>query len=224
MLAPFHAAVKSVLPAATSTVIGGTSIGPAPWWQQLVAAGGLSDMDVAAIHPYPGSNEGYEEEGIPAQVRQFGAVLGSTPLWSTVLGWRSDVDDRFLAQADNVGRSMNWQTVPGVPVGNRCFDEGSFGDDPVSISLVRATSSVDDVRPAALATMTTSGMLPGSPYLSMSGTGIPRGCRADVGPAPGGTDAVSGVWTDGLPVTASRTRTDPSGAAVPVTVTSEYGN
>ena len=26
----------------------------APWWQQLVTAGGLADMDVAAVHPYTG--------------------------------------------------------------------------------------------------------------------------------------------------------------------------
>ncbi len=225
VLAPFYAAVKSVLPGGRSTVIGGTSIGPAPWWwQQLVTAGGLADMDVAAIHPYPGSDDGYEEDGIPAQIRQLQALLGAKPLWFTEVGWWSDGDYDFLAQADDVSRSLIWQKALGVPVENYFFDEGSFGNDSVSFSLIQASSSVDYVKPAALATMTTNGILAGRPYLSMPATGIPQGYRADFGTTPGGTTDVSAVWTDGLPVTASLTLTDPSGAAVPVTRTSEYGN
>ena len=79
VLAPFYAAVKSVEPGfgvdrhrrvrPSNRAVG--------WWQQLVAAGGLADMDVAAIHPYTGSNDSYEEDGMPAQVRQLQAIIGS---------------------------------------------------------------------------------------------------------------------------------------------------
>ncbi len=225
VLAPFDAAVKSVLPGEGSTVIGATTLGTAVgWWRQLVAAGGLAELDVAALHPYTGSDDAYEEDGIPTQVRQVRAVLGSTPLWFTEIGWWSDGDFDFLAQADDVSRALLWQKALGVPVENYFFDEGSFGNDGVSFSLVQSTSSVDYVKPAALSTMTTTGLLAGRPYASMPDTGIPHAYRADFGTAAGGTTDLAAVWTDGLPVTASVRATDPAGSPVPVTLTSEYGN
>ena len=225
VLAPFYAAVKSVLPGSASTVIGGSSLEPSfGWWQQLVAAGGLADMDVAAIHPYTGSNDAYEEDGMVAQVQQVQALLGSKPLWFTEVGWWNDGDYNFLAQADNMARSLIWQKVLGVPVENYFFDEGGWGNWGVSFSLIQATSSVDYVKPAALATMTTSGILAGRPYLGMPSTGIPQSYRADFGTAPGGGTDVSALWSDGLPVTSSVTVTGAPGSTVPVTVTSEYGN
>ena len=68
MLQPFYAAVKAILPGSSSTVIGGASLDvPIGWWQQLIAAGGLNDLDVASIHPYTGNNDSFEEYGnIPA--------------------------------------------------------------------------------------------------------------------------------------------------------------
>ncbi len=149
VLAPFYAAVKSVLPGSSSTVIGGSTLEPvAWWWQQLVAAGGLADMDVAAVHPYTGSNDAYEEDGMAAQVRQVQALLGGKPLWFTEVGWWSDGDYNFLGQADDVTRSMIWQKALGVPVQNYFYDEGSWGNDGISFSLVQASQSVDYVKPA----------------------------------------------------------------------------
>ena len=224
VLAPFYAAVKSVLPGSSSTVIGGSSLEPSPgWWQQLIAAGGLADMDVAAIHPYTGSNDSYEEDGMPAQVRQVQALLGSKPLWFSEGGWWSDGEYDYVAQADNVARSLIWQKVLGVPVDNYFFDEGSWGNDGVSFSLIQAANGDDYVKPAALTTMTSSGLLAGRPYVSMPSTGIPQAYRADFGTTAGGTTDLAAVWTDGLPVTASVTATAPSGGTVPVTVTTEYG-
>jgi hypothetical protein len=225
VLAPFYAAVKSVLPGSASTVIGGSSLEPAvAWWQQVVAAGGLADMDVASIHPYPGSNDAYEEDGMVAQVRQLQVLLGSKPLWFTEVGWWSDGDYNFLAQSDDVARSLIWQRVLGVPVENYFFDEGGWGNDGVSFSLIEAGASVDYVKPAALATMTTSGLLAGRPFLGMPTTGIPQSYRADFGTTSTGSTDVSALWSDGLPVTASVTVTGTAGSAVPVTVTSEYGD
>ena len=224
VLAPFYAAVKSVLPGSTSTVVGGSTLEPVPgWWQQLIAAGGLADMDVAAIHPYTGSNDAFEEDGMASQVRQVQALLGGKPLWFTEVGWWSDGDYNFLGQADDVTRSLIWQKALGVPVENYFYDEGSWGNDGVSFSLVQASQSVDYVKPAALATMTTSRLLAGRTYLSMPSTGIPQGYRADFGTAAGGTTRVSAVWTDGLPVTASVTLTSPTGSTDPITITNEYG-
>ena len=225
VLAPFYAGVKSVEPGASSTVIGGSTLEPVVgWWQQLIAAGGLSAMDVAAIHPYTGSNDAYEEDGMATQVRQVQALLGSKPLWFTEIGWWSDGDYNYLGQANSVTRSMIWQKVLGVPVQNYFFNEGSWGNDGISFSLIQASSTVDYVKPAALATMTTSGALAGRPYLSMPATGIPQGYQANFGAAPGGTTAVAAVWSDGLPTTSTITVTDPNGGTIPVTITSEYGD
>ena len=224
VLAPFYAAVKSVLPGSTSTVIGGSTLEPVIWWwNQLVAAGGLADMDVAAIHPYTGSNDAFEEDGMQTQVRQLQSVLGSKPLWFTEVGWWSDGDYNFLGQANTMARQLIWQRVLGVPVEGYFFNEGSWGNDGVSFSLVQASDSVDYVKPAALASMTTAHMLAGRSYRSMPDTGIPQAYRADFATVSGGTTDVAAVWTDGLPLTASVTATDPTGASVPVTMTDQYG-
>jgi len=225
VLAPFYAAVKSVLPGSASTVIGGSSLEPSiGWWQQLIAAGGLADMDVAAIHPYTGSNDSYEEDGMPAQVRQLQALLGSKPLWFTEIGWWSDGDYNYLGQANDMSRSLIWQKVLGVPVENYFYDEGAWGNNGISFSLIQATNTVDYVKPAALATMTTSGVLAGRPYVSMPATGIPQAYQADFGTTSGGSTDVAAVWSDGLSATAGVTLTDPAGGTDPITVTSEYGN
>ena len=224
VLKPFYTAVKSVEPGSSSTVIGGSSLEPVPWWwQQVIAAGGLASMDVAAIHPYTGSDDAYEEDGMQTQVRQLQAILAGKPLWFTEVGWWSDGDYNFLAQADDVARSLIWQKVLGVPVENYFFDEGNFGNNGVSFSLIQASSTDDYVKPSALATMATSGELAGRPYQSMPTVGIPQAYQADFGPVAGGTTSLAAVWTDGLPATATVTLTDPAGGHHPVTVASEYG-
>jgi hypothetical protein len=225
VLKPFYAAVKSVQPGPSSTVIGGSSLEPVPWWwQQLITAGGLAWMDVAGIHPYTGSNNAYEEDGMPSQVRQLQALLGGKPLWFTEIGWWSDGDYNFLGQANSVARSMIWQKVLGVAAQNYFYDEGTWGNNGISFSLVQASSTVDYVKPAALATMATSGILAGRPYLSMPATGIPQGYRADFGTTNGGTTKVAAVWTDGLAAQSAVTLTSPTGMTEPVTITSQYGS
>ncbi|HEY4928555.1 MAG TPA: discoidin domain-containing protein [Acidimicrobiales bacterium] len=224
VLKPFYTAVKSVEPGSSSTVVGGSTLEPSiGWWQQLAVAGGLAWMDVASIHPYTGSNDAYEEDGMQTQVRQLQALLGAKPLWFTEVGWWSDGDYNFLGQADDVARSLIWQRVLGVPVENYFYDEGDWGNNGVSFSLIQASSSDLYVKPSALATMTTSGVLAGRPYQSMPSTGIPQTFQADFGPAGGGSTSLAAVWTDGLPVTAAVTLTDPAGGSHAITVDSEYG-
>ena len=225
VLAPFYAGVKSALPGSASTVIGGSSLEPSPaWWQQLINAGGLSSMDVASIHPYTGSNDSYEEDGMATQIRQIQAMIGTKPLWFSEIGWWSDGDYNFLGQANTMSRSLIWQKVLGVPVENYFFDEGSWGNDGVSFSLIQVNRNVDYVKPSALATMTTSGALTGRPYLSMPSTGIPQAYQANFGAPTAGTTSLSAVWSDGLPVTSTVTLTKPGGGTDPITVTSQYGN
>ena len=118
---------------------------------------------------------------------------------------------------------MIWQKVLGVPAQNYFYDEGTWGNNGISFSLIQASNTVDYVKPSALATMTTSRLLAGRPYLSMPATGIPQGYRADFGTTAGGATKVSAVWTDGVAETASVTLTSPTGSTDPVTVTSEYG-
>jgi hypothetical protein len=224
VLAPFDEAVKSVLPGSASTVIGGSSLGVSiSWWQQVIAAGGLADLNVAGVHPYTGNNDSFEEDGIPAQVRQLQNLLGTTPLWFTEVGWWSDGDYDYLAQADIVARAMLWQKVLGIPVWNEYYDEGNWGNDGVTFSLIQASNTDDFVKPAALAVMATSTEIGNRPYLSMPSTGIPQTYEASFGPAPGGTDQLAALWSDGLDTTGSVTVTAPDGGSVPVTVTSEYG-
>ena len=210
--------MKSVEPGSASTVLGGSTLEPVPWWwQQVIAAGGLAWMDVAAIHPYTGSDDSYDEDGMAAQIAPAAGQLGSKPLWFTEVGWWSDGDYDFLCQADNMARSLIWQKVLGVPVENYFFDEGAWGNDGVSFSLIQTSNAVDYVKPAALATMTTSGMLAGRRYVSMPSTGIPHAFQADFGPVSGGSTDLAAVWTDGLPVTATVTARSPGGGTVPVT-------
>ena len=182
---------------------------PIGWWQQLIAAGGLKDLDVASVHPYTGNNDSFEEDGMPAQVRQLQGMLGGKPLWFTEVGWWSDGDYNFLNQANVVARAMIWQKVLGVPVWNYFFDEGNWGNDGVSFSLIQASSADDYVKPAALATMTTDPeMLAHRPYLSMPATGIPQTYEASFGATAGGTDQVAAALVG---------RTGPRPASVKVT-------
>jgi hypothetical protein len=232
VLEPFDAAVKSVEPGTGSTVVGGSSLDiPMSWWRQLVAAGGLRALDVASVHPYPGNNDAFEEWGDVDQVKELQALIGPTPLWFTEVGWWSDGNYNFVHQADAVSRAMIWQKVLGIPVWGYFFTEGDFGDG-VSFSLIQAGNTDDYVKPAALATMTTSQEIGSRPYAGLGNTGIPSTYEARFGPVPMVSTASSestaptdlaAVWSDGLSVNGSLTISRPGGGSVPVTLTSEYG-
>ncbi len=225
VLAPFYTAVKAAEPGDTSTVIGGSTLEPSiGWWQDLVTAGGLSDMDVAAIHPYTGNNDSFEEDGMQTQVQQLEAVLAGKPLWFTEVGWWSDGDYNYLGQADTVARAMIWMKVLDIPVWSYFFDEGSWGNNGVSFSLIQATSTDDYVKPSALATMVASNELAGRAPTGTPPTGIPQTYEATFGPSGNGSTDLAATWSDGLAVTGSVTVTAPGGGTVPVTVVDEYGN
>jgi hypothetical protein len=223
ILEPFYDAVKGAAP--QDTVIGGSSLGVAlSWWQQVVAAGGRSYMDAAGVHPYTGNNDSWDEDGTVAQVQQLEGVLGTTPIWFTEVGWWSNGPYDFLSQADTVASSMIWQEVLGVPIWGYYFDEGGWGNDGVSFSLIQDASTEDYVKPAALAVMEASKQLAGRSYLSSPQTGLPLSFEATFGPAPGGSDDLSAVWTDGLSLTAQVAVTSVGTGAVTLVVTDQWGN
>jgi len=225
VLEPFYAAVKSVEPGSTSTVIGASTLDVAvSWWQQLISAGGLSWLDVAAIHPYTGNNESFEEYGNIPKIQQLEGMLDGKPLWFTEVGWWSDGDYNFLNQANMVARAMIWQKVLDIPVWSYFYDEGNWGNDGVSFSLVQAANVDDYVKPGALAAMATSSEMASRPYLAMPSTGIPQTYEATFGPAGAGADQLAAVWSDGLSMTGAVTLTAPDGGSIPVTETDEYGN
>ncbi|MHB1843492.1 MAG: NHL repeat-containing protein, partial [Deltaproteobacteria bacterium] len=61
-LIPFYEAVKAADPSAQ--VIGGSAVGmDIGYWSAIAAAGGLSHLDIVGIHPYPGHNRAFEEQG-----------------------------------------------------------------------------------------------------------------------------------------------------------------
>lgn len=225
VLKPFYVAVKQV--DAKDTVLGGSTLGvPIAWWKALVAAGGLSYMDVATVHPYTGNNDSWEEDGVPAQLAVLQRLVLPRPLWISELGWWSDGPYDFLAQADNVAQAMVVQKTLDIPVWNYFFDEGSWGNDGVSFSLIQTSGRGDDyVKPAALATMTASRELSGSTFGGNSATGIPNVYQADFSRPSATRGSLAVVWTGGLAGVESMTVSGPAGSAatVPIVVTNEYG-
>ncbi len=119
---------------------------------------------------------------------------------------------------------MVWQKVLHIPVWNYYFDEGNWGNDGVSFSLIQVSQGDDYAKPAALATMAAAGQVGQRPFVSMPTTGIPQTYAADFGAAPGGTTLLAAVWSDGLSVNGAVTVTAPGGGTVPETVTSQYGS
>ena len=151
-------------------------------------------------------------------------MLGGKPLWFTEVGWWSDGDYNFLHQADVVSWAMLWQKVLNIPVWSYFYNEGNWGNDGVSFSLIQAGSVDDYVKPAALATMATANQVATRPYVAMPATGIPQTYEATFGPGSGQNNQLAAVWSDGLTTTGSVTVTAAGGGSIPVTVTSQYGN
>ena len=224
VLAPFYKAVKAAEPGSSSTVLGGTSIGPSVgWWQQLIAAGGLSDMDVAAVHPYTGNDDAFDEDGMQTQVEQLQGILQGKPLWFTELGWFSGGDYDYLSQANNLAQMMIWLKALNIPVWNYFFRRGHVGHravlvDPDRRQRRRLREAVGSVHHGRLP------QIGNRPYPLDALDGIPQTYQADFGPAAGGQTRLATVWSDGLDVTGAVTLVAPGGGSIPVTVTSQYGN
>lgn len=73
------------------TVVGGATSGvPLPYWEKLVAGGGLACMDAVSVHPYRYSST---PEGIETDIAELRALLDrheageAKPIWITEVGW-----------------------------------------------------------------------------------------------------------------------------------------
>ena len=225
VLKPFYGAVKRA--DAEDTVLGGSTLGvPTTWWKALVAAGGLSYMDVVTVHPYTGNNDSWEEDKEPAQLALLQRLVSPKPIWISEVGWWSDGPYDFLAQADNVAQAMVVQKTLDIPVWNYFFDEGSWGNDGVSFSLIQTSGRGDDyVKPAALATMTASAELSGSTFEGNSETGIPGVYQANFSRSSPTEGSLAVVWTAGIAAVESMMVTGPAGSTgeTPIVVADEYG-
>jgi hypothetical protein len=199
VLAPFHRAVKAV--DRTATVVGGSVCGIGyDYWRQIVAAGGLDVMDVAGIHPYPGHNRSFEEQGTIAELPVLRELLKrdgrQIPVWMTELAWWSDGSHNLMAQADTSARALLWMRANGIDKWAYFIPEGSWGNDGVTFSTVQTGGFV---KPSALALMTTSGQIAGRPFLGMVDTGAPSTYAMRFGPRAGSTGGELLVaWTDEL--------------------------
>ena len=223
VLEPFYKAVKAADP--QGTVVGGSSLGvDIPWWRQVVATGGLAYMDVAGVHPYTGNNDSWEEDGTISQVTRLKSLLHNKPIWFTEVGWWSNGPYNFLGQASTVARAMVWMKVLGIPVWNYFFDEGGFGNNGVSFSLIQGASTDDYVKPSALAVMEASQQLAGRKYLASPTVPIPLTYEADFGPTAGGTHNLATLWTQGLDVTAQVDVHTTGSSPVDVSVTNQWGD
>lgn len=198
VLAPMYRAVKSVDP--TATVVGGSACGVAlDYWKGIVAAGGLDVMDVAGIHPYPGHNRSWEEQGSIPQLKELRKLLvrggNPVPIWITELAWWSNGAANFLRQADDSSRALLWMAAIGIDKWAYFIPEGGWGNDGVTFSTIE---NDDFVKPSALALMTTTSELAGRRFLGEYALGVPSAYALRFGPRAG--DPSSGellvAWTD----------------------------
>lgn len=88
MLRVVYAAIKRERP--DVTVVAGATAGiPLPYWEKLLAGGGLDCMDALSIHPYryDATPEGIERDiaGLRELVVRFGPAK---PIWVTEIGWQ----------------------------------------------------------------------------------------------------------------------------------------
>ncbi|HKB91210.1 MAG TPA: glycosyl hydrolase [Opitutaceae bacterium] len=72
-------------------VAGGATIGiPSPYWEELLANGALSSMDVVSVHPYRYNTppEGLENEiaGLETMIKKYNRGQPK-PIWVTEIGW-----------------------------------------------------------------------------------------------------------------------------------------
>ncbi len=211
VLEPVHAAVKAADAADGKTVqvIGGTVLGMdvSGWWTGIAKAGGFADMDIVGIHPYPGYNRSFEEEGTPAAITQLKGLMASygassLPIWITEQGWWSDGEEDFYDVGNWAPREWMWLRALGVTSWNYFITEGQFSGFGTDYSLIDASNGDYFVKPGAIGLMTVSSLLGSRPFIKQVDLGIPHAYGMLFGPPSNGsaTDDVLAVWTDDLEV------------------------
>jgi hypothetical protein len=229
ILEPFYQAVQLANAAGHTDlqVIGGTVLGMdvSGWWSGIARAGGFRYMNIAAIHPYPGYDRSFEEQGIPAGIQQLrdlmrGNGAGSMPIWVTEQGWWSDGEEAFYDVGNWAPRAWMWLRSFGITSWNYFITEGQFAGYPTDFSLIDASDGDYFVKPGALGLMTVSNVLGDRPFVRMVPLDIPHAYAMLFGPSSrsSGSGDVLAVWTDDLDVPAQVSLTRGSGSVtIPAT-------
>jgi hypothetical protein len=221
VLAPFYTAVKAADP--TAQVIGGTVVGmDLSYWQGIAAAGGFQYMNIAGIHPYTGHNRSWEEQEFPAAFQSLRAIMAahgaaSMPVWITEVGWWSNGPDDFFGQADSIARAELWMHALNIPVMEYLMYQGTTGDGE-DYSLIEGDSLV---KPAAMAAMVENSQTSGRAFTGWLSTAMPMTYAETFGARSPGGGSVVALWTDGVALHATVTRTGGSGGAA--MLLDEYG-
>ncbi|MDA8340702.1 MAG: glycosyl hydrolase, partial [Actinomycetota bacterium] len=210
ILAPFYQAVQAVNQATgrSDKVVGGTVIGASEsYWQAFAAAGGFSDVDIVAAHPYTQYDASFEEEGTMAGLQSLRSLMAqygasAKPIWVTELGWWSDGPAAYYDVGNWVARAWMWLHSVGITDWNYFVTEGEFSGTGTSYSLIQGSSQDQYVKPAGIALMTVSNVLGSRPFLGTVPTGVPHATAMLFGPPPGGSGDVLAAWTDDLSVPA----------------------
>jgi hypothetical protein len=221
ILKPAYAAVKAADP--TAKVIGGTVVGMGnyPYWQGIADAGGFSYMDIAGIHPYPGHNRSWEEEGFTNRLQIIRTIAASAgkpniPVWITEFAWWSTGPSNWYSQADKSARAVLWMKALNIPAWEYFIAQGSWGNDGLDFSAIHAN---DVVKPVMLSLMEAKNQLDHRAVTGWLDTGIPHAYALGFGAKPGDDSQLTALWTDDL----STGVTIAADANTTVTIADEYG-
>ncbi len=226
VLKPFYEAIQTANAADWTAVqvIGGTIVGMdvSGWWTGIAMAGGFSDMNIAGIHPYPGYDRSFEEEGTPAAIEQLKSLMagygvGSMPIWDTEQGWWSAGEESFYDVGNWAPREWMWLKALGVSSWNYFITEGKFNGLGSDFSLIDAANGDYFVKPGAIGLMTVSNLVAGRPFLRQVDLGIPHTYGMLFGPASGSGTDILAVWSDDLAVPAAVTYSVAGSITLPTT-------
>ncbi|MGH9105826.1 MAG: discoidin domain-containing protein [Acidimicrobiales bacterium] len=229
ILGPFYKAVKGAAAGDGKhlEVIGGTvnEMDVAGWWTGIARSGGFSYMDVVGIHPYPGYDRSFEEEGTPAAIDALKALMArygaaSMPIWDTEQGWWSDGEQAFYDVGNWAPREWMWLRALGVATWDYFITEGQYSGVGTDFSLIDAANGDYYVKPGAIGLMTVSHLLADRPFLRQVDIGIPHAYGMLFGPPSRGkaTGDILALWTDDLDVPAEVSLlSGPGSVTVPTT-------
>jgi fibronectin type 3 domain-containing protein len=224
----------------TETAIGGSLLGGqnVSYLKGMITAGALNYMDGFDVHPYPGDNRSYEEQGeiIPSLnanpgesttlglLDQMRALLGGKSLSDSEFGvWQSGQSSTY-GQGDVIVRATILQNSIGMTNLSVFLNSGCYQTAGVNWGTIGCGQDGGD-KPAVTAQVTMQRMLDGPTvpqnrkFVQWLPTGIPHTYAALYGPSGTDTGSVAIVWasdftTSVIPIL--------SGAGS-MNVTSEYG-
>ena len=224
----------------SETVIGGSLLDGhnVGYLKGIVDAGGLNYMDAFDVHPYPGDNRSYEEQGeiIPplnanpgestnlGYLDQMKSLMNGKPLTDSEFGvWQSGQSSTY-GQGDVIVRASILQNSIGMTNLSVFINNGCYQTAGLNWGTIGCGHDGGDL-PGVTAQVTMQHMLYGATvpqnrkFVQWLPTGIPHTYAALYGPS--GTDAgsVAVVWADDFTTSIIPTLS----VAGSMNITSEYG-